>query len=55
MQNGNLVYVLIECRGAFSQVLAKSVLRALLYREPLSGTHVLGGTYPRAVHAVLTG
>ena len=55
MQGGNLVYVLLECRGAFSQVPAKSVRRALLRREQLSGTHVLEGTCPRAGHTVLSG
>ncbi len=55
MQDGNLVYVLLECRGAFSQVPAKSVQRALLRREQLAGTRVLKGTCPRVVHTVLTG
>ena len=55
MQDENLVYVLLECRGAFSQVPAKSVRRALLRKEQLSGTHLLEGTCPRAVHTVLPG
>ena len=55
MQGGNRVYVLLECRGAFSQVPAKSVLRALLHKEQHAGIRGLEGTCPRVVHAVLTG
>ncbi len=54
MQGGNLVYVLLECRGAFSQVPATSVQSVATQGAACWHTHP-GRNMLAGSHAVLSG